>query len=243
MLNSMRMRNRGNLAQRPLWVVGLLLLLLIANPTWAHPHAWIDVEIQLLWNEQGRITGFTQQWLFDSAVSAYFLGEDESDSVRHAQPHHELHQLEDDLRANAAIKPIVERLGSFNFFTGIRLNEESYKLPGVDEMQGFVEPDTGRLGMRFLVPFSQPIDPARDLFKLAVFDPTYYTAMIYKKEHISQARPSGMQNNSDCAAELVLPNPDPEFVAYVTALPPTVNNDDTIGDAFAVWLEVRCNPT
>ena len=39
----------------------------------AHPHAWIDVKVKVLFDEKGRIYGLEETWVFDPLYTAFAL--------------------------------------------------------------------------------------------------------------------------------------------------------------------------
>ena len=46
----------------------------VAKPSNAHPHAWIDLWIEVVFDSTGAITGLRETWLFDDFYSVYATG-------------------------------------------------------------------------------------------------------------------------------------------------------------------------
>jgi len=62
---------RHKRAVRLLLAIALVLPALAAAR--AHPHGWIDIRTELLTDDEGRVTGLRQAWLFDELYSAFML--------------------------------------------------------------------------------------------------------------------------------------------------------------------------
>lgn len=58
--------------RRRISAIGLAAAALFCAPdAQAHPHAWIDMKVRLLFDKDGKLTKLTQEWLFDDFYSAY----------------------------------------------------------------------------------------------------------------------------------------------------------------------------
>jgi ABC-type uncharacterized transport system substrate-binding protein len=52
---------------------GLCLWACLQLPAFAHPHIFIDGNVQLIFNTQGQIVALRQSWKFDELFAAYEL--------------------------------------------------------------------------------------------------------------------------------------------------------------------------
>src|SRR3546814_16782979 len=66
----MRIRN---LRTVPMAIACALLGAFPAWPATAHPHAWIDVTVQVLFDGSGRVTGLREHWLFDESYTVFAM--------------------------------------------------------------------------------------------------------------------------------------------------------------------------
>src|SRR5688500_17790999 len=87
-------------------LIGAVLLLAPAEAQ-AHPHEWIDVASEVLFDGRGRIAGIRHHWRFDEGFSAFALQGLDADGDGTYSPE----ELEPLAQEN------VESLGDFDFFT------------------------------------------------------------------------------------------------------------------------------
>lgn len=197
---------------------------LFAKPASTHPHGWIDIWVEVVFDAQGRATGLTQSWLFDDLYSVYAmegipLG---SDGKRDRA---QLEELTDKLVAN---------LHEYDYFTKVIAHGIELKIGMVAGSEASVASD--RLRMTFFMPFAEPVDLDGTALRYGVYDPTYYIEILHAKGGaVSFDNPPG-----DCRHRLEEPNPEPETVALAAALGPNEQGWDGIGDLFAQWVDVTC---
>ena len=95
----------------------------------------------------------------------------------------------------------------------------------------------GRLWMRFVVPFSQPVDATASRLSYAVYDPTYYIEILHLKDDVIAFRgPAGGR----CSGTVVPPNPTTETVMLAQALDRNAKPDNALGRLFAERVKVTC---
>lgn len=213
-----------DLAKPHLWGIVALLLLQIGgtSPTIAHPHAWIDLRSTVVLNEKGQAVALEQEWLFDdfyTAVATEASGGSNEKSTDWTQ----------------LAKENLESLRAYDYFTEVRAGEKKMALVTVTDYASEVR--GGRLWMRFVVPFAEPIDPMAQRFSYSVFDPTYYIEILHLKGDVVafRGKPSGR-----CAGAIVSPKPTTEMVLLAQALDKNAKSDDTLGQMFAERVDVSC---
>ena len=72
----------------PIALAVFFAFLLAAAPARAHPHAWIDLKTTVLFDDQGRVTGLRQRWVFDEVYSMFAI--DGFDNDGDGQPDDEM---------------------------------------------------------------------------------------------------------------------------------------------------------
>ena len=138
-----------------------------ASPAWAHPHAWIDLRSTVVLDSAGRVTAIEQEWLIDQFYTI-FLTEELSGA------------LGTRAEALAALsRSHLQNLRAYDYFTEVRAGGAKISLRTVSEFES--ELREGRLWMRFVVPLATTVDPARQAFTFAVFDPTYYIEILHSE--------------------------------------------------------------
>ena len=143
----------------------------------AHPHVWITVETEVLY-EKGAFTGLRHRWIFDEFYTAMAIeGLDKNGDG--AYDREELAEL---------AKINVEGLKDFTYFTFPQLAGQQLKIGEARDY--FLEHKDGILALYFTVPFEQPLlaqqirPPVAGQdkgFEFSVYDPTYFIAFDLAK--------------------------------------------------------------
>lgn len=201
-----------------------LLALLLPSPAHAHPHAFIDIRIVVLFDEDGRAVGLRQHWLFDPFYTAFAVeGLPQNDS---GGP-----------RADVLAELMEVNMGNlkpYDYFTRVEANGSAMPFAGVSELSTGMR--DGRLEMSFLLSFAAPT--AAPSLRYAVFDPTYYIEVLHAEADDAIRlvdAPAG------CSSRLQPPAPNPEMVALAYSLDRTESAGDTLGRHFAEWVTVACD--
>jgi ABC-type uncharacterized transport system substrate-binding protein len=151
----------GHLTRR---LFGTLLLAWIfafaAGPALAHPHVWITSTSELIYAEDGSITGVRHAWTFDDMFTSYVLQGIES-KQKGAYSHEELASL---------AQTNVESLKEFGFFTFAKADGKKQKFE--EPVDYFMEYKDGTLTLHFTLPLKTPVK-SKEL-ALEVFDPTFF---------------------------------------------------------------------
>lgn len=208
-------------------IAGLAFLIccLAPLPAGSHPHAWIDLTVRVLFDEDGRAAGLRETWLFDDFYTAFAmegLGQDVDGT-----PSDEA--LEIIRRENLA------NLQEFDYFTKVTVGGESVFLePATESSATMVGP---RLSMSFTVAFDAPRALAGSTLDYAIFDPSYYIEML----HADRFDAIGFEDAPEgCGFELTAPNPTFEAVSLAAALDRTQSGPENMGELFAQTVSVTC---
>jgi len=191
----------------------------------AHPHAWIDVTVDVLFDETGSVTGIREAWLFDDYYTAFVL--------------EELSQGEDGEPSQADIDGLMranmENLKEYDYFTKIHRADEAVSFGPVAEMASSLE--GSRLSMTFVLPFESKIDPAASGLTYAIYDPTYYVELLHAEVEDPirlESAPPG------CTVQLIDPIPSMEALSLAAALDRSQRAEDGFGAQFAERVDIRC---
>ena len=219
---------RGLTSRMPcrLRTLGAALLLLISLPAGAHPHAWIDVEVEVHFDAAARVTALHMVWLFDDIYSAYvtqglsFTGNDALDPERTAR----------------ILAVMMKNLARFHYMTtveaGLRLVEFAPPEESSIILRG------RRLEMEFTLPLAEPVPVRPGPVTYSVYDPSYYIEMLHA-EKADAVRLRGAP--SGCRPELTPPHPDPERVREAAALDRNQSGSEGLGAFFSERVEIVCD--
>ncbi len=192
---------------------------------YAHPHAWADVVIEVLFDGAGRVMGLRQTWLFDDFYSAYAV--EGMDGNGDGKPDQE--KLDAILRVN------MENLKEYEYFTRAWQGDEILELQPITEMSTRMAEN--RMEMTFVTTFSKAVSQPLGHFSYSIFDPTYYIEMLHtetEKPVLLAGAPEG------CDYVLLQPNPDPNVVAEATMLGASERGETGLGLFFAERVNLTC---
>jgi len=163
----------------------------------AHPHVFIEANLEIVRNEKGEATEIRHVWRFDELFSTSLLLDFDSNGNGRLD--------ETELQEIASITR--ESIGEYNFYTEVRNG---------DEVVNFYEPDPYIVDTQFdslLIILSLEIENPEPMsgnaFKVAVSDPTYYVAV----DLIDEKSITISGNQSGCSHEIVRPDFDALYAA------------------------------
>src|SRR3954451_6036061 len=142
---------------------GLLLavaLSLAAGAAQAHPHVWITATSELLYAEDGTITGVRHAWTFDDMFSAYAVQGLES-KAKGAYTREELGSL---------AQTNVESLKEYAYFTFARADGKKERFQ--EPVDYFLDYKDTVLTLHFTLPLKNPVKPKQ--LVLEVFDRSFF---------------------------------------------------------------------
>lgn len=200
------------------------LIPLSAQKATAHPHEWVQMRIQMLFNEQGEANGMRFNWLFDEFFTAYALSD--YDTV-----------TQQDL--DTLLKEILGNIHEFSYMTHIEVAGER-----IDTQKLFANAIPNKAGMSdirlqldFDVPFTTPINVQEKPLRYAIFDSTFYIAM----HHFDDDDAVKLIDAPDgCKVTINPADPDPDMAAFAASLDQSQSGGDGLGIHFAEWVDVQC---
>lgn len=206
-------------------VSAVLAIMANAGPVAAHPHGWIDLQVTVLLDEAGAVTGIRENWLFDETYSAFATEGFDADGDGAPDPSH--------LQALTAEN--LHQLREFDYFTEVTDASGRLVLPeATDATTAFAG---GRLYMAFTLSFAEPVPVDRQPLRYAIFDPFYMAAMLHLPDGEGIRLEGGPPG---CSVEILEADPDPAVVAYAMSLDITQTTDDSLGAQFTERVAVSC---
>jgi ABC-type uncharacterized transport system substrate-binding protein len=201
-----------------------------ALPAAAHPHVWIEMRSDVVFDDKGLITAMNLMWTFDDGYAQMALDGLDANGDGVYSP----------TELDPLTKENIASLKDYGFFTVMRYNGQKQEIGEVTEYGQIWSNDKLQLHMR--VPLKTPVDPTKGAFVAKVYDPDFFIAMDYAKDEPVTAIGAIPKN---CAI-VVKPVPTDAEVEQTRAMLATKGpewkpeNDEDFGALFAQPVTVAC---
>lgn len=178
-------------------------LLGLSQPALAHPHIFIDAEVEVVFNDAGEIATLRHAWTFDTAFSVWMVQglDTNGDGIVSTE---EMQELADENMIG---------LADYGFYT-FAGDGMAFTAAGDQRMRY----EDNRVTLDYAINATQPVAPGSD-FELGIYDAEYYVAIGF-----ADAGDVTLVNAPDsCRVDLIPPHPmDPQTEARLYALGPEV---------------------
>lgn len=209
-------------------LAAFLASLTVAPPTaGAHPHVFIESNLEVVRDAKGAVTELRHVWRFDELFSSTVLVDFDADG------NGELDSGELDEVSSV----VTESIGEYDFYTQVRLDGQAKAFDGPERIM--VDYVDGQILMFFALQMKEAVPAVGKSLRVAVSDPTYYVAMEIADETAIQI--SG--NGTACQAEIERPDFDKLYAQNSQTLSEQFfNNPDNagLGDEWLTWVTLRC---
>lgn len=201
-----------------------------AAPALAHPHVWIEMRSDVVFDDKGQIAAMNLIWTFDDGYAQMALDGLDANGDGVYSPS-ELDPL---------TKENIASLKDYGFFTVMRYNGEKQALGEVTEYGQIWSNDKLQLHMQ--VPLKTPVDPTKGAFVAKVYDPDFFIAMDYAKDDPVTV----IGNMPKTCALVVKPVPTDADIEQTRAMLATKGpdwrpeNEEDFGALFAQPVAVEC---
>ncbi|MCO4055545.1 MAG: DUF1007 family protein [Bosea sp.] len=161
-----------------------------AAPASAHPHVWVSVKSDVVYNAEGRVSAVRHVWTFDEAYSSF--------AVQGLDKNNDGKLSADELQELAQIN--VESLHEFDFFTFAKASgaKQDFAQP-VDHALSY---EKAQLTLVFTLPLKAPSNPR--MFTLEIYDPTWFVSFALADGDDAVKTPGAPQG---CARTVTRPRP------------------------------------
>ncbi|MFZ5672731.1 MAG: DUF1007 family protein [Pseudomonadota bacterium] len=141
-----------------------------AAPAFAHPHVWIAMRSDVVFNAKGEVSGIAVEWTFDDGYAQVALDGLDTNG--------------DGVYSQSELEPLTQEnlssLKDYNYFIVPRVNGQVVPMAEpIDPGQIF---SNGKLELHFTVPLATPVDPHKAEFHYKVYDPEFYIALDYVEQ-------------------------------------------------------------
>lgn len=214
--------------------LGLGIALCLGEPSavLAHPHGWVDMSIEGIFDDEGNLTALRQRWRMDPFYSQVVMEEmatvDDGTSMAE--------------RLDALGAEIRNNLATQHNLTTITLGGEALAQGDVSDTNTDYRDE--RLIYDFVLPLATPQPLGGRTLRYRIFDPTYYIEMVHEaNEDGSRPLPGALtlENAPEgCASVVVKATPDPQKVMEAAMLDKSETGEPNLGRFFAETGEITC---
>ncbi len=164
-----------------------LTILCAPSPALAHPHAFVEAYVTLVFDDQG-LAGIHQRWVMDEMLAASVLDLINENGDGDLSP----------AEAAAIERQSFRLLKDYNYFTHVRIDGTPFAVAWARDFA--VTMDGGKMTYDFLVPCHVAAGPHNHEVVVAVFDDTFYTYVTYGSDNGPSIDPTADPLFSDPSA-------------------------------------------
>jgi ABC-type uncharacterized transport system substrate-binding protein len=137
---------------------------LIAATAQAHPHVWVTMRMELIYDPTGSVTGVRHAWTFDEMYSAF--------ATQGLEAKTEGQFTREELQSLAQVN--AESLKEFNYFTNAAIDGKKAKAAFADPVDYWLdyEPKAQLLTLHFTLPFKAAVKAK--LLTIQTYDPEFF---------------------------------------------------------------------
>lgn len=154
------------------FVLAAVALPLAVTAARAHPHVYVTMKSEIVYDAEGRMTGIRHQWTFDDMFSSYAT--------------QGLESKQKGVFTREELQPLAEvnvtSMKEFDFFTQGTMNGQKVEFETPTDY--FLDMNDQLLTLHFTLPLKKPV-PTKNV-DLEVYDPLYFVAFEFaEKEPIT----------------------------------------------------------
>jgi ABC-type uncharacterized transport system substrate-binding protein len=204
----------------------LFFLMGWAHTAQAHPHVWVDVVTDLLFDKKGRLTGLKHSWVFDESYSVLAVqGLDRNKDHKYS--------------ANE-LKPLLDRsinsLKDWEYFSYIEINNRNVPWASISDTNISYEKDKVHINFTLLI--GSPVDTSREKVRFTVYDRSFYNLMSFTEEDPIWL---GKHAPDSCSFIIEPAKRGDRETAYIEDdYIATLGDSINVGAQFAEWATLEC---
>jgi ABC-type uncharacterized transport system substrate-binding protein len=212
--------------RRLLLLAACLPLVLAPLPASAHPHVFVSVQTEVVYDEAKNLAGFKQKWTFDELYSSFAVqGLDKDGDGKYTR---------EELQPLADVN--VQSLSEFGYFTFPKLAGQKLEIQQPKDAWVEVNSD-GTVTLRFTSMLVKPVSAAEmKAFSFAIYDPTVYVSFTFADKQpvtLTGAPPA-------CAPKVNAPKPAPAPSTLGEAYFNNLDASSDYGAQFAQTVVIEC---
>ena len=208
-------------------VTAAVIWVALAGAAAAHPHVFVESNLEIVRDSQGAVIELRHVWRFDDLFSSdVMLNYDANGDGK--LDHDELDEVG---------KTVGSSIAEYDYYTEVRLGDENPDFnPPEAVMVDYVD---NQVLIFFSLTMKKPVPINGKLLRVSVSDPTFYVAMEIKDEAAVQITGNGV----GCKTEIIRPDFDRLYAQNSQTLTEQFFADPknaSLGDDWLTWINIEC---
>lgn len=194
------------------------------NTAQAHPHVFVEANMDIVLNDEGKFTELRYVWRFDEVFSTTIQFDYDANGNG---------KMDDD-ETQEISNTVKKSIAEYDFYTAIRSGGKALQFYEPEEIKTYFE--DGQMIMILAIQPEVPYDFAKGPLRLSASDTSYYVAFDFSSENVVIEG-----NSKGCQKEVVHPNFD-DLYADDTLTESFFDqpNNQLLDDEFYSWAVVTC---
>ena len=201
--------------------------LAFASSAYAHPHVFVEANIDVVRDSYGNFTELRQVWRFDELFSATITLDFDDDGDGELSP----------AELKVVTDTVKQSIAEYDFYTAMRVDGKPLEFYEPDKIDAYYEND--QLIMLMAVEPFKKYDFSKGPLSISVSDTSFYVAFDYEVKNVAIEG-----NSTDCSTSVNHPDYDTLYAENSLSLTEAFFNDPTnteaFGDEFYSWAVIDC---
>jgi len=197
-----------------------------ANLASAHPHVFVDAQMEVVLNDEGKFTELRHVWRFDELFSSTLI----IDFDKNGNNELDTNEIEE-------ITGIVkESIAEYDFYTALRSGKDVINFYEPEKISAYME--NGQMIMFLSIEPEFPHDFKKAPLRISASDTSYYVAFEFSEKNIILKG-----DMETCKTNVTVPDFDALYASNSETLTEAYfENPENpgLGDEFFSWAEVSC---
>lgn len=192
----------------------------------AHPHVFVQANMEIVINDKGQFTELRHVWKFDELFSSTLVfdfdknGDNKLDKA-------EIEEITNTIKSS---------ISEYDFYTAMRSGKDVINFYEPDKLNAYME--NGEMIMFFSIEPEKPHDFKTAPLRISASDTSYYVAFEFSEKNITIK-----ENGKGCKTSVTVPDYDSLYADDSLTLSEayfTNPENPELGDEFFSWAEIKC---
>ena len=192
----------------------------------AHPHVFIEANMELVINDKNQFTELRHVWRFDELFSSTLIFDFDADASGDL----------DEKEIKEITTTIQKSIAEYDFYTALRSGKDVINFYEPEKLDAYME--DGQMIMFFSIEPENPHDFSKAPLRISASDTSYYVAFEFSEKNIILK-----ENSEACKTKVTVPDYDELYASNSDTLSEAYfSNPENpeLGDEFFSWAEITC---